>query len=408
LRLLFINRFYWPETPATGQLLTDLAEGLAAKGWDVTVITSAARNRETREETHGGVRIVRLRSTRWAALGSIGKAVDFTSFFIAAVWRVWREARAGTVVIPMTDPPMLGVGVGWAARHRRAGLIHWIQDIYPEIAIELLRQRWLGLLRPLRDRAWRAADQCVTLGSDMAHVLTKVGVTSDRIQVIPNWAPAGLTPHPRSAAMSLRQEWGLAGKFVIAYSGNLGRVHDLEAILVLAEALREDPEIIVVLVGDGAQRECIQRMARQRSQANVRFFPSQPRQRLGELLSAGDLHLVTLLPGCEHYVLPSKLYGIVAVGRPVLFIGPSDCGVAQLVRDHGLGCAADRSDLNSMTAFVRRLAGKPADYETVASAARVFAKGHTAQIGIDRWGALLKRTVATLELKNEVPMSPPA
>lgn len=408
MRLLFVNRFYWPETPATGQLLTDLAEGLAAKGWEVTVITSAARNRETREETRRGVRIFRLRSTRWAALGSIGKALDFTSFFFAAVWRVWREARAGMVVIPMTDPPMLGVGVWWAARYRRAGLIHWIQDIYPEIAIELFRQRWLGLLRPLRNRAWRAADQCVTLGSDMAQVIAKVGVTSAKIQVIPNWAPAGLTPHPRSAAMPLRQEWGLAGKFVIAYSGNLGRVHDLEAVLMLAGALRGRPEITVILVGDGAQRESIQRMALQRSLANVRFFPPQPRQRLGELLSAGDLHLVTLLPGCEHYVLPSKLYGIVAVGRPVLFIGPRDCGVAQLVRDHGLGCAADRSDLNSMEAFVRRLAGNPADYETVASAARVFAEGHTAQVAIDHWHALFNQTVATLELKHETPMSPPA
>ncbi len=389
MRLLFINRFYWPETPATGQLLTDLAEGLAAQGADVTVITSSARGSERKEEYRQGVRILRLSSTRWAALGAIGKAFDFASFFVTAVWRVWREATAETVVIPMTDPPMLGVGVSWAARYRRARLIHWVQDIYPEIAIALFRQRWLGLLSPLRDRAWRAADQCVTLGGDMAQIVTKAGVTSERIQVIPNWAPAGLTPHPRSDAIPLRQEWGLVGKFVLAYSGNLGRVHDLEAILMLAESLRECPEIAVILVGDGAQRECIQRMVLQRSLANIRFLPTQSRQRLGELLAAGDLHLVTLLPGCEHYVLPSKLYGIVAVGRPVLFIGPPDCDVARLVRDHGLGCAADRSDLPSMSAFVRRLVENPAEYEAFAGASQVFAENHTAQVAIDRWHELL-------------------
>ena len=392
MKVIFINRFYWPEIPATGQLLTDLAEGLAGRGGDITVITSAANARSSRDESHCGVRVIRVKGTRWARHGTLGKAVDFGTFYLGALWQLWRTARRGTTVVPMTDPPLLGLGAWLVARGRRARIVHWIQDIYPELAIELFGQRWLRGLRPLRNLAWRRADHCVTLGLDMARAFQAAGVPLERRSIIANWGPRGITPQDRRSADSLRHEWNLAGKFVVAYSGNLGRVHDLEPVLALAAELRDSPGIKLILVGDGAQRRALESAAHAQALPNLAFHPPQPRDRLGESLAVGDLHLVTLRPGCEGFVFPSKLYGIAAAGRPVLFIGPPDCEVARCVLANQLGLVSSRDDVAGLAAAIRHLAADAAAVTKLATAAADFAARHSAALAVDRWQALLPAT----------------
>ena len=391
-RLIFVNRFYWPEEPATGQLLTDLAESLAAQGWPVTVVTShPGAAHVPRIETRRNVRIERVRGTRWAGVGLIGKAVDFASFYLGALLRVLRCADKNAIVIAKTDPPMLGVGAWLTARLRGAAVVHWVQDIYPEIAIELSGHRSLAVFRPLRNASWRRADHCVTLGSDMAAVLAENGAPPEKCSVIPNWAPSGLSAQPNSAGDALRAEWGLAGKFVVAYSGNLGRVHDLEPVLDLAEELRPDAGVVFAFIGRGAQRAALEAGAARRGLSNVRFFPPQPRDRLAESLAVGDIHLVTLRPGCERLVFPSKLYGVAAVGRPVVFIGPAGCDVARQVAENRLGYAATPGNVRELATAIRRLADDPHASTEFSSAARRFAAEHRAEAAIARWSALLER-----------------
>lgn len=394
MRVVFVNRFYWPENPATGQLLSDLAEGLAREGHDVTVITSRGATANPPRETHRGVRIIRLRSTRKATRGLAGKAVDFATFYLGAAWRMLRETRRETLLVALTDPPLIGVAAWIVARLRRARLVHWAQDIYPELAIKLAGQRWLGALRPLRNLAWRGATRCVALGEDMAATLTRARVAPDRIVVIPNWAPARLAPAAEADVATLRAEWGLTGKFVVAYSGNLGRVHDLAPLLEVAEALRDDPEIVFVFIGDGAQRAALEADAKRRSLTQVNFFPAQPRERLDVTLGAGDVHFVTLLPGCERLVFPSKLYGITAVGRPVFFVGPRPCELARIVVEKGFGAAAERSDITSIAVALRRWAQEPALRLALGRHALTFAAENDAAHGIARWRAMLDATPA--------------
>jgi len=259
------------------------------------------------------------------------------------------------------------------ARLRRAHVIHWVQDIYPELAEELSGQRWLGMLRPIRDLAWRRADGCVTLGRDMAGVLANAGVAADKTLVIPNWGPVGLTPQPANAGAALRTEWNLTGKFTVVYSGNLGRVHDLGPVLALAEALRGETHIAFVFVGSGAQRAAIETEAQRRRLSNVQFRSPQPRTRLAEALALADVHLVTLRPGCERFVFPSKLYGIAAVGRTVIFIGPRDCELARLVVERNLGLAFGSSDMPTLAAALLSLSAEPAVNARHAAAALRFA-----------------------------------
>ncbi len=391
MRIIFINRFYWPDEPATAQLLTDLAEALAAAGHDVTVIASRPGDaRVPRHETHRGVHIERVPSSRASHPGLAHKAADFATFHLGAMWRLFRLARRGETIIALTDPPLIGVGAWFVAALRGARLFHWVQDIYPELAIALADQGWLAVLRPLRNLAWRRADGCVTLGTDMAAVLSAAGVTAGKITVIPNWPPAGLTPQPPSAAAALRTTWRLQEKFVVAYSGNLGRVHDLDPVLALAAALRDDERIAFVFIGGGAQRLALEAEAARCHLGNVHFYPSQPRAQLASALALGDVHLVTLRPGCERYVFPSKLYGVAAVGRPVIVIGPRDSELARLVTAHDFGRAFDRTEIDGLAAEIRALAGQPAECARRGAAAAQFARTHGgAPEAAARWQSLL-------------------
>lgn len=388
--VIFVNRFYWPDEPATGQLLTDLAEGLAAQGHDVQVITSRAARAPARE-ARSRVTIHRLASTRWNRLGLPGKAADFFSFLAAATVAVARLARAGSLVVLMTDPPLMGISGAWAARRRGARHLQWIQDIYPEIACELSGQKWLGVLRPWRDRAWRSAAACVTLGEDMASVARGAGVAALSVHQVSNWPPEGLAPPPDAAVAERRRAWGLEGRFVVGYSGNLGRVHDLAAVLALARALPASTGVTFLIVGGGPQRAGLEAEARRLGLDHVQFRPPQPRADLAASLGVADVHLVTLRAGCERLVYPSKLYGIAAVGRPVLFLGPPACEIARTVTAEDLGAACAATDTAAAAAAVRRLQTSAADRARHAAAGLRFARRHSLSAALARWDALLRQ-----------------
>lgn len=390
VRLVFLNRFYWPDEPATAQLLTDLAEELARRGHEVVVITSHPGSPVVpHKETRRGVRILRVRTPRKLLPGVAGKALAYFTFFVGALWRALWTVRGGDALVALTDPPLIGVGAWLVAGARGAHLVHWAQDIYPEIAITLAGQRWLRVLKPLRNLAWRRADACITLGTDMASILSAAGVAPARLHLSPNWAPAGLAPQPADAAAPLRAAWGLTGKFVVAYSGNLGRVHDLFPVLAVAAELRDDPGIAFVFIGHGAQRRALEAEAAQRGLTNVQFRPPQPRAQLAATLALGDVHLVTMLPGCETLVFPSKLYGIAAVARPVLVIAPAGCELAQLVTTHHFGRAFTRDEPAAIAAALRTLRADPTLCAQLGQAAAVFSGGNDDRAAADRWESAL-------------------
>ena len=377
MRVIFLNRFYWPDEPATAQLLTDLAEQLVARGHRVSIIAShPGRDEVPRFECHHAVAIHRIRGTRWSRAGLAGKAADYATFFLGALWCLARMVRRGDIVVALTDPPLIGIGAWLVAAGRGARLFHWVQDIYPELAITLAGHRWLGITVALRNHAWRRARRCVTLGADMGAVLSHAGVPGEQISLVPNWAPAGLAPPAGSIAGKLRDEWGLQGKFIVEYSGNLGRVHDLEPVLAAAEALRDATGTVFLFVGAGPQRAALEAAVGHRGLRNVLFKPPQPRAHLGEVLALGDVHLVTLRPGCEALVFPSKLYGAAAVGRPVIFLGPRDCELARLVIDRQFGLVFERTEDAAFAAAVRDLSHDAAQRDQLGAAALVFAAEH--------------------------------
>jgi glycosyltransferase involved in cell wall biosynthesis len=359
--VVFVNRVYWPDTAATAQLLTDLATALAATGWAVTVVTNHPNVPSTSlTETRAGVRVVRVSTTSPRGHGIGEKAMAFATFYLGSLWALAKILRRGTTLVVMTDPPLLGVFASLVARLRGAQVVHWIQDIYPEVAAAVTGHSWLKVLRPLRNAAWRNADLCVTVGGDMAEILYRAEVERDRTRVIPNWAPAGLEQPPKAEhVLAMRKEVGLQDSFVVAYSGNLGRVHDLAIITAAADLLRENKQVMFAFIGDGPQRPLVEADVAARRLPNVKFLPAQPREQLAVTLAMADVHLITLRPGCEHFVFPSKLYGIVAAGRPVIFAGPVDSELSKLVLNAGLGLSVASGDAGALAEAIESLAADP-------------------------------------------------
>ncbi len=390
-RLIFINRFYWPEEPATSQLLTDLAEGLVEPGTDVSIITSHSGNVSTpREETHQGVLIHRIGSTRLGKNSLIGRVFDFISFTLGTAIKLLTFPQRDDTVIFLTDPPLLGALLWPLLKLRRISYIHWVQDIYPEIACELTPHQWLKLFRPIRDLSWRQADYCITLGQDMANILSGHGVVQDKIRIIPNWPPRGLGSQVgESQIEQLKQKWGLSGKFVLLYSGNLGRVHDLSPLIEVADQLRATSDIALVFIGHGAQVTDLCAKAKSRGLQNIFFFPPQPRAQLNLTLSLGDIHFVSMREGCEGFVYPSKLYGITAVSRPVIFIGPPNSSLFHTIQDENLGFSFAPKDTREIALTLLRFKASPRLQDYHREAATRFAVEHDFNHAMRSWSKIL-------------------
>lgn len=387
-RVIFVNRFYWPDEPATGQLLADLAEELVKRGHEVLILTSG-RADASPDEVHNGVLIRRVTSRR-DERGALRKLLVWIKFALGACWELSRLMHRGDKLVIMTDPPLLPLLAGPIARRRGVAAFHWVQDIYPELPERLNGWRGLGLVRRLRNREWRRAAGIVALGSDMANFVQAQGVARNHIHILPNWAPDGLNPATAGAIARKRQEWGLDGKFVLAYSGNLGRVHALEPLLDVAAALQSDPAFVLLIIGHGAQLARFEAAVHERRLPNVLFQPQQPREKLALSLGVGDVHFVTLRDGCEDLVFPSKLYGIAAVGRPMLFIGPAQSELARLIANHNLGGAFTAGDIPAMVTLLRTWRNHPALPQSIGQQALAYHQSHpglpAAAIG---WNLLL-------------------
>lgn len=241
MKLIFLNRFFYPDQSATSQMLSDLAFALANRGHEIKVITSRlsyeGSGKLPTEETIKGVDVRRLRTTSFGRAALLGRAIDYFTFFLSAGFILARDVRRNDVVIAKTDPPLISALAVLIARLKGARTINWLQDIFPEIAAALgfsqsrIEKRAMAVLRWLRDRSLRRADANVTLGARMAARVAKCGVDVERIAIIANWADGDNISPIASQSNELRRDWGLERAFVVGYSGNLGRAHDFTTFL---------------------------------------------------------------------------------------------------------------------------------------------------------------------------------
>jgi glycosyltransferase involved in cell wall biosynthesis len=399
-RLIFVNRYFFPDHSATSQILSDLAFDLAAAGRDVHVVSSTQIYDDPKaslpeRETINGITVHRVASTQFGRGSLAGRGADYLSFYLSVRKRLATIARRGDFVVAKTDPPLISIIAHGVAKRTGAHLINWLQDVYPETATELrvplMRSPVGTALSTLRDRSLRAAVATVAVGERMADKVEARGVARERIHVIPNWCDdEEIMPLP-AAANRLRQEWGLADKFVFGYSGNLGRAHEFETVLAAAEHLRDDRRFVFLMVGGGSRLAQLHRIASARGLDTVfRFLPYQDRSTLRYSLGVPDAHWLSLNPKLEGLIVPSKFYGIAAAGKPIVVIADQNGELAGLVRQFHCGFAIMPGDADALVAALRDMADRP---ELVAEmgtqARRMLDDQFTRRRGLKRWRALI-------------------
>ncbi len=398
-RVIFVNRYYRPDLSATSQMLTDLAERLAARGLAVHIVSSRQLYEDPQarlpdEEQIAGVRVRRVWTTRFGRGTLPGRALDYASFYVSVFAMLLRLARSSDVLIAKTDPPLISLVVALAAGLRDAVLVNWLQDIFPEIASRLGVAPWPAWfdrgLRRLRDRTLAAARINVVLGTRMRDHLLSGGVAAERIRIIENWAD-GDTIQPLPAEHSkLRGRMNLQGRFVVGYSGNLGRAHDFRAILDAAALLAADPEIVFVLTGGGAHMSLLQQEASRKGLSNMLFLPYQPRESLADGLAVADVHLACQLQSLEGLLVPSKCYGIFAAGRPLIFVGDPDGEMSEILRSAGCGMAVADGNGAGLAERILQLKREPGLRLDMGRRARaLFVERYTADRAAGSWYSAL-------------------
>lgn len=405
-RVIFANRFYHPDHSATSQMLTDVAQGLAAKGWDVTVITSRLSYDDPgvsypARDCHEGVRIVRVATTRFGRANLAGRALDYLSFYVTSFFSLLAQARRGDIVVIKTDPPLLSVPLGLAARLRGAKRVNWLQDIFPETAAELGLKIARGpagkFAGYFRDLSLRRADLNVVIGPRMAVRVAGFGVPASRICEIQNFCDDETIRPIDPADNLLRASWGFTrDDFVVGYSGNLGRAHDLTTFLDAAELLREHEDIKFLFVGGGHLRSLLDEEAAKRNLASIFTRPYQPRSHLALSLSVPDVHWVSLLPSLEGLILPSKLYGIAAAGRPLIMVGDPKGDIANWAVTHQFGFAIEIGAPQDFAQTIVALKRDRVRTQTTGANARAFLVSHGRRESIfELWSQALRRVLSS-------------
>ncbi len=353
------------------------------------------------QEVVHGIQVHRIWTSRFGRVFLPGRAVDYLTFYMNAGWCLLRLARADDVIVAKTDPPMSSIVAGWVARKRGAHLVNWLQDLFPEVAMAFGIKGlggWFGRwLVKVRNGSLNRASVNVAIGERMRDRLIEEGIDREKVRVIHNWADGTAIVPIRGEDSDGegwrigKQGWGLEGKFIVGYSGNLGRVHDFSTILDAAEELVGEEGIVFLIIGGGPKLLWVRGEVSARRLKNVLFKPYQPRELLGESLGVPDVHLVSLLPAMEGLIVPSKFYGIAAAGRPTLFVGDPNGEVPRLLLENVCGATVQIGDGIGLAMQIRTLASSPELVQDMGgNARRLFEERFEMKIAMGKWESVIR------------------
>jgi len=374
---LFLNRSFWPDLEATGQFLTELCEDLSPEH-EITFIAgpsyhvAGSGSGLIRHEKHGRVSIIRTWGTRLPKQRLPLRIMNLATYYILAAVAA-RKIKRPDIIIAETDPPMLGLLGAILKRRFKCRLVYNVRDLYPDIAYANggVRNRFLlWLLEYGNRRAYDASDRIIVLGEDMRQRVLKKGVPEDKLTIVTDWVDcAQIRPVDDSP---FRRELG--ENFVVMYSGNLGLSQQLDTVIAAAERLRDDTRIVFLLIGEGARKKALMDQVAALGLPNVRFMPYRPKDQLAESLSAADLHLVPLFPGAAGCIVPSKIYGILAAGRPFVAIMEDDAAIARLAREESVGFVSAPGDGDELARTISDAASRREELRVMGKRARELAE----------------------------------
>jgi colanic acid biosynthesis glycosyl transferase WcaI len=385
MNILVLCPHYAPDVAPTGEVMTSIATELAALGHRLHIVTSLPwyrhhevepgwRGKLVRREDAPVGRITRVHPFPTDKANIPARAAAFGGFTALAAATAAAASPAPDVVLAMSPPLTLGAA-GWAvAALRRAPFVFNVQDVFPDVAVELgvlTDRRVIGAAEWLERTTYRGADAVTVLSEDLrANVAAKLrGRRPERVRVIPNFVDTEwIRPAPKDNGY--RREFDLDGKTVVMYAGNVGLSQSLDLVVSAAAAMAHDPDVVFVVNGGGSARDDLRRAGAGLS--NLRFVDMQPKERLPEVLAAADIHVVPLKRGLARASVPSKLYSILAVGRPIVASVDPGTEVARVVERAGAGLTVPPDDAEAFTKAVAQLIAAPDDAEAYGRAGRTF------------------------------------
>jgi glycosyltransferase involved in cell wall biosynthesis len=396
MHILLLNEYYPPDTSATAKMAVQVAETLAERH-QVTVLAGRPSYDPDefypysflRRDTHNKVVVERVGSTAYPRKEMRKRVSNYLSYLALAVPRAL--AVRADIVLAMTDPPVAGIAGAFVAEMTRRPFVYNIRDLYPDMAIggDIVKQNpWVERWEKLHRRALRKATRVIVLGEDMRDRILSKGVSPERVVVVRDGAT-----FPRSVPQpddSVVEEIRCGFPFVAVHAGNLGFYGSWTTLLKAAEILRNE-NAAFVFIGDGANRSALQ--AHASALPNVRFLPFRPASEVPQVMAAGDVHIVTVRRGLEGVVVPSKLYSILAAGRPILAVASSRSDVARIVSESACGLVADPDDPEAVAAAVCELRGDTARLTEMGRQARVAAEKYARVKELQRFLGIMEESM---------------
>ncbi len=404
-RLAIICQHFYPEMLSTGLFITQIATGLTERGWKIRVYCAnpiylpkpSAPADIPKFQRYQGVEIIRVPTLSTARNTLPRRLLNAITFLLAIAWHLYRDRKALLGVVNTTNPPFLGL-VAWLAKWC-LGLPYLtiVHDIYPDVAVSLGLLPKQAPITWLWDRATRLifnqSSGLVVIGRDMAELVRRKvrHRTSVSMTLIPHWADAASVYPIAKADNPFVQQHQLAERFVVQYSGRMGRVHNLEPLIEAAALLQTTP-VLFQLIGEGAKRAALEARVAELGLTNVQFLSYQPYEQLVHTLSAADVGVICLEEACVGVSVPSKTYGVLACARPVLALMDPKAEIAQMVAETQCGLVLPKATGETVAATIRRLLADPASVERMGEEAyRVFQQNYQLDAGIERYDFFLRQ-----------------
>jgi colanic acid biosynthesis glycosyl transferase WcaI len=360
--VIFVHSLFYPDFSAGSQMLSDLAFYLSNSNFNVSVITSRRSYDNLSKslpkyEIINKVKIYRKWSSSFGRKTFIGRLLDYLTLEISIIFGIFRLTRKNDLVVLLTDPPLLNVVTSPIILLKGGLVINWLQDLFPEVAVgaNIFSKDSLinKIITKLRNNALKKASMNIVIGKHMFNYLVDLGLSSNKISRIPNWANGkAIKPVPINQN-KIRKNWGLENKFVIGYSGNLGKAHDTTTIIDAIEDLKDNNNIHFLFIGGGSGMRKLIKYVNEMGLKNVMFKPYQNRDLLHLSLGVANLHWITLDPKMESFIVPSKIYGILAAAKPIIFLGDKQGELAEVIDKIGCGKAIEIGDSKKLVLTIK-------------------------------------------------------
>ena len=400
MKILLLNSYFPPDTSATAKMAQTVVDALCLEH-DVTVVcgrpsydpTERRKWRLWQTEKRGRLKIVRVGSTAFPRFNMKKRVMNYLSYVaLAAPGALFVNCD---VILAMTDPPFAGIVGAFVAMLKGKPYLYNIRDMYPDMAVGgsiVEPGRLARVWEKMHRWALRRAACVVVLGDDMKNRIAAKGVCEDKLEIVRDGTEILAEGTPSAAIdqgviRTIRADF----RFVLLHAGNIGFYGAWGTLLAAAKELAADG-VGFVFVGEGAQRDALAAEAADTS--NVTFVPFFPGSKIPSVLAAADAHVITVKRGLEGVVVPSKMYGILAAGKPIVAVAPKETDVASLAAKQGFGIATDPDRPDELVAEIRALVADGSRLKQMAQAAKDAASGYDRVKELQKFVAIVGRIAA--------------